>query len=55
MREKIDVFESRTKALVSKMKTYSLVEFFHEERTLTERVDHLKASLDDFNVYLPQT
>jgi len=30
MREKMDVFENKTKTLVSKLQTYSLVEFYHE-------------------------
>lgn len=55
MRSKMDLFESQVKSLVKKLQTYSLIEFFHEERTLSDRIDHLKASLDDFNIYLPQT
>jgi hypothetical protein len=55
MRTKIDMFESRTKALVSKLRTYSLVEFFHEEDKLNENMLVLKESLDDFNIYLPET
>ena len=34
MRDKMDRFELHSKELVSKLKTYSMVEFFHEEETL---------------------
>ena len=34
MREKMDIFEQKTRALVSKLQTYSLVEFYHEQQTL---------------------
>jgi len=34
MRDKMDRFELHTKELVKKLKTYSMVEFFHEEETL---------------------
>ncbi len=55
MRRKIDMFESRTKALVNKLRTFSLVEFFHDEDKLNENMKILKESLDDFNIYLPAT
>lgn len=34
MRSKMDFFEHKTKTLVSKLQTYSLIEFYHEQRTL---------------------
>ena len=55
MRAKMDLFESQLKSLVTKLQTYSLIEFFHEEKNLGDRIDRLKSSLDDFNIYLPQT
>ena len=55
MRRKIDVFETRTKALVNKLRTFSLVEFFHDEAKLNDNMKTLKESLDDFNIYLPAT
>ena len=55
MRAKMDKFEKQTRDLVSKLRTYSLVEFYHEESTLHEQIMALKTGLDDFNIYLPQT
>ena len=55
MRAKMDMFEARTKALVSKLHTYSLIEFFHEEELLHENIHKLKEGLDDFNIYLPRS
>ena len=55
MRAKMDKFEKQTRDLVSKLRTYSLVEFYHEEGTLHEQIMALKTGLDDFNIYLPQT
>ena len=31
MRTKMDKFEDRTRALVNQLKTYSLIEFYHEQ------------------------
>ena len=39
---------------MSKLHNFSLIEFFHEERTLEQRIEQLRASLDDFNIYLPE-
>ena len=55
MRAKMDAFEKETRDLVSKLSTYSLIEFYHEENTLFEQIQTLKTSIDDFNIYLPQT
>ena len=55
MRAKMDHFENQTKALVQQLKTYSLVEFFHEETAMQSRIAELMNSLDNFNIYLPQT
>ena len=55
MRAKMDNFEKETKYLVQKLGTYSLVEFFHEESWLQQKINRLKIGLDDFNIYLPQT
>ena len=41
MREKMDNFESMTKALIKKMQTYSLIEFYHEEQSMHDRIDEL--------------
>lgn len=38
MRSKMDTFEARAKHLVGRLKTYSLIEFFHEEKTLHDQV-----------------
>ena len=53
MRAKMDTFEQKSKSMVHKMHTYSLIEFFHEERNLANQIDALKLGLDDFNIYLP--
>lgn len=53
MRDKMDNFEKQTRDLVSRMNTYSLVEFYYEENTLHEQINALKTKLDDFNIYLP--
>ena len=55
MRAKMDDFEKQTKALVNKLQTFSLIEFFHEQQTLQDHISKLKDSLDDFNIHLPQT
>ena len=34
MRSKMDAFENKTKSLIGKLQTYSLVEFYHEQHTL---------------------
>ena len=55
LRQKMDAFEVRARSLVSKMQTYSLIEFYHEEDVLMNSVAKLKQGLDDFNTYLPTT
>lgn len=55
MRGKMDGFEKLTQHLISRLKTYSLIEFYHEEKTLNSQVSKLRESLDDFNIYLPKT
>lgn len=55
MRAKMDLFEEKTRALVKKLHTYSLIEFYHEEDAMVTRIDDLRQSLDDFNIYLPKT
>lgn len=55
MRTKMDTFEGHAKQLISRLKTYSLIEFFHEEKKLHKEVGKLRDSLDDFNIYLPKT
>ena len=55
MRAKMDNFEKQTKALINKLQTFSLIEFYHEQQALQEHIGKLKDSLDDFNIYLPQT
>ena len=55
MRARMDDFETQTKALIKKLQTYSLIEFFHEEQSMGDRIDQLRLGLDDFNIYLPRT
>lgn len=54
-RNKMDNFENETKRLVQSLSTYSLLEFFHEEEQLKEKIDKLRRGLDQFNIYLPKT
>ena len=55
MRDKMDHFETQTKNLIHELGTYSLIEFFHEEDRLEQKIKRLSQSLNDFNMYLPQT
>lgn len=55
MRSKMDNFEMKSRQLVQKLQTFSLIEFFHEEHAMSNQIEHLKHGLDDFNIYLPQT
>ena len=51
----MDSFETYTKNLLSQLQTYSLVEFYHEEDRVKDKIALLRTGLDDFNIYLPQT
>ena len=41
MRSKMDNFEYQTRALIKKMQTYSLIEFYHEEQPMHDRIQEL--------------
>ena len=41
MRDKMDNFEYMTRSLIKKMQTYSLIEFYHEEQSMHDRIDEL--------------
>lgn len=53
--EKMDSLEHRLDKVVSIMKKYNVMEFFHEERELNQQLDTFRNDLDSFNIYLPKT
>ena len=55
MRAKMDNFEQSTKTLLGQLKSYSLIEFFHEEAEIKRKIKELSVGLEDFNMYLPET
>lgn len=55
MRAKMDNFEGTTKRLLSQLKSYSLIEFFHEETAIKKEIKTLSEGLETFNMYLPKT
>jgi len=44
-----------TRKIISNMKKYSLIEFYHEETGLQKKIKQLFDSLDQFNAYLPNS
>lgn len=51
----MDNFEGLTRKVINNIKKYSLIEFYHEENDLQKRIKQLNDSLEQFNVYLPNT
>jgi G3E family GTPase len=51
----MSTFEHLTRKVVGNMKKYSLIEFYHEQSDLEQRLKELSSNLEQFNCYLPNT
>ena len=51
----MDGFENSIRTLVSSLRDYSLLEFYHEEKDIKTTIKRLSDQLESFNVYLPKT
>ena len=54
-RSKMESFEKNVKKLVSYLKNFSLIEFYHEEKSINKQMKDLTGKLDNFEGYLPKT
>ena len=51
----MESFEKNVKKLVSYLKNFSLIEFYHEEKSINKQMKDLTGKLDNFEGYLPKT
>ena len=51
----MDSFENTIRTLVTNLRRYSLLEFYHEESELKTNIKNLSQKLESFDVYLPKT
>lgn len=55
-RSKMDSFEQTTKKLISDLKNFSLIEFYHEEDNINKQIKSMSDRLDkDLEGYLPKS
>ena len=55
-RSKMDSFEQTTKKLISNLKSFSLIEFYHEEENINNQMKNMSDRLDkDLEGYLPKS
>jgi hypothetical protein len=51
----MDTFERNMKGLISNLRQYSLLEFYHEESHIKKSIRSLSEQLEHFDLYLPKS
>ena len=54
LRNQITTFEKEMKQMTNKLQNYSLIEFYHEESELKQKISSLANGLENFALYLPK-
>jgi len=54
LKDQMDSFEERIGGLLRDIKSYNMIEFYHEHESMRAQVSNIRESLKSFNIYMPK-